>query len=458
MAHWRALIASLSAWRTCLALVLIGVAVAPLPARAQGGNRVFVTEVNGVIGVATTRQIAQAVRQTKAQGGSALVIRLDTPGGLVSSTRDIIKEIIASPVPVIVYVAPSGARAASAGTYITYASHLAAMAPGTNIGAATPIEIGGIPGLPDNQPKEGGKNAPPGAAQNKAINDAVALLRSLAQLRGRNAEWAEKAVRDAATLTATEAQKEGVVELVATSLDELLAQADGHKVAGADITLNTKDATLATIAPDWRTEALTAIADPNIAFLLLLIGFYGLLLEFWHPGAYLPGVVGAISLIVALTALTALPVNYGALGLLVLGIGLMIGEMFTPGIGALGIGGLLAFIVGALFLFEGGGSDTEIAVSRWLIGGTAITTAGLIFGIIGAAMKARGRKPTTGAEAMIGMRGQVVDWSGTRGSVRVHGEIWAARAPAPLTADGTVRVVGREGMTLIVEPRKGDVS
>lgn len=425
----------------------------PWPAGAE--PRVFATEVNGVIGVATTRQISQAILKAKQEGGTALVMRLDTPGGLVSSTREIIKDMIASSVPVIVYVAPSGARAASAGTYITYASHLAVMAPGTNIGAATPIEIGSIPGLPGSQPKDKeDKGAPKSAAQQKSINDAVAMLRSLAQLRGRNAEWAEKAVRDAATLTAVEAQKEGVVELVANDLNDLLAQADGRKVSvnGHETILNTKNAEIVAVPPDWRTKALSAISDPNVAFLLLMIGFYGLILEFWNPGTFVPGVVGAISLIVGLTALTALPVNYGALGLLVLGVLLMIGEAFTPGIGVLGIGGLAAFIVGALFLFEGGGTDIEFAVSRWLVFGSAITTAGMILAIVGTALSARRRAPATGAEEMIGTRGEVVDWADTAGSVRVHGEIWSARAQQPLRVNDAVRVVGREGLTLIVEP------
>jgi membrane-bound serine protease (ClpP class) len=352
-----------------------------------------------------------------------------------------------------VYVAPSGARAASAGTYITYASHLAAMAPGTNIGAATPVEIGGVPGLPGgSQPKE--KGEPKSAEQNKSINDAVAMMRSLAQLRGRNADWAEKAVREAATLTAAEAQKEGVVDLVADNLDDLLAQADGRKVmvAGVETTLRTKNAEIVAVAPDWRTKALSAIADPNIAFLLVLIGFYGLILEFWNPGSFAPGVIGAISLIVGLTALTALPVNYGALGLLVLGILLMIGEAFTPGIGALGIGGLAAFIVGGLFLFEGGDTDIEFAVSRWLIFGSAIATAGMILGIGGAAWSARKRAPVTGSEQLIGTRAEVVSWSDLGGSVRVVGEIWSARSNSPLQVNDIVRVVGREGLTLIVEP------
>jgi membrane-bound serine protease (ClpP class) len=425
------------------------------PASAQSPNRVFVTEVNGVIGVATTRQIAQAIQKARQENAAALVMQLDTPGGLVSSTRDIIKEMIASPVPVIVYVAPSGARAASAGTYITYASHLAAMAPGTNIGAATPIEIGGVPGLPGVQPKEkDGKGESKSTLENKATNDAVAMMRSLAQLRHRNAEWAEKAVRDAATLTATEAQKEGVVELVADNLNDLLAQADGRKVAaaGVETTLRTRDAEIIAVAPDWRTKALSAISDPNIAFLLMLIGFYGLILEFWNPGVFAPGVIGAISLIVGLTALTALPVNYGALGLLVLGIFLMIGEAFTPGVGALGIGGLAAFITGALFLFEGGDTDIEFAVSRWLVFGSALATAGMIFAIGGAAWAARKRKPATGSEQLIGTRGEVVSWSDRRGSVRVVGEIWSARSDRSLQVNDSVRVVGREGLTLIVEP------
>jgi len=444
-------------WPTCLAgLVLLCLAAAVArPASAQSPNRVFVTEVNGVIGVATTRQISQAIQKARQENASALVMRLDTPGGLVSSTRDIIKEMIASPVPVIVYVAPSGARAASAGTYITYASNLAAMAPGTNIGAATPIEIGGVPGLPGSQPKDKeSKGEPKSDAQNKAINDAVAMMRSFAQLRGRNADWGEKAVRDAATLTALEAQKEGVVELVADNLNDLLTQADGRNVtvAGVQTKFATRNAEIIAVAPDWRTKALSAISDPNIAFLLMLIGFYGLILEFWNPGSFAPGVIGAISLIVGLTALTALPVNYGALGLLVLGILLMIGEAFTPGIGALGIGGLAAFIVGGLFLFEGGDTDIEFAVSRWLIFGSAIATAGMIVAIGGAAWSARKRAPVTGSEQMIGMRGEVVGWSDGRGSVRVHGEIWSARANRPLQVNDTIRVVGREGLTLIVEP------
>ena len=454
-------LASLRAWLRCgaLLLALIGCAsTASWPVGAQPASRVFVTDVRGVIGVATARQIARAIEKARAEQAIALVVRLDTPGGLVSSTRDIIQDILASPVPVIIYVAPSGARAASAGTFVVYASHIAAMAPGTNIGAATPIEIT-IPGLPSPTERSKEKKDSNGAAaqtpaQRKAINDVMALLRSLAQLRGRNADWAEKAVREAATLTATEALKDNVIDIVATSLEDGLAQADGRKVTvnGVERTLATRHASIVTFEPDWRTRALSVISDPNIAFILLMIGFYGIIFEFWHPGTFVPGVVGAISLILAFTALSALPVHYGALTLLVLGIALMVGEIFTPGIGILGIGGLLAFVVGAIFLFEGSGSDIETAVSLPLIIGAAATTAGLIFGILGAAMQARTRPPATGAEQMIGSRGEVVAWQGSSGQVHVLGEIWAARGDQPLKPKDAVRVVGREGLTLIVEP------
>jgi membrane-bound serine protease (ClpP class) len=441
--------------RRCLAslLGLLVAMLAPVVASAQGP--VFVTDVQGAIGVATQRQIVQAIAAADAQQAPALVVRLDTPGGLVTATRSIIQAMIASPVPIIVYVTPSGARAASAGTFIVYASHVAAMAPGTNIGAATPVEIGGVPGLPQ-QPKEQKDKQQDGTTttQRKAINDVVAMLRGLAQLRGRNAEWAEKAVRDAATLTADEALKERVIEIVAPSVEGLLAQADGRKVSvnGQERVLATKDVSLATFTPDWRTQILAVISDPNIAFILLMIGVYGILLEFFNPGHFVSGTVGAISLILALVALTALPVHYGALGLLILGIALMIAEAVTPGFGALGIGGILAFVAGAAFLFEGPGADVRFAVSLPLIIGVAAVTVALIFGVIAAALKARKRPPTTGAEQMVGSVAEVVDWRGAQGSVRAHGEIWAARSKHPLNPGDRVRVVERDRLILIVEP------
>jgi membrane-bound serine protease (ClpP class) len=444
------------AWLPLAAVAALGWASAACAQPTEARPRVVLTDVNGVIGVATARQISRAIDKARTEKASALIVRLDTPGGLVSSMRDIIKDMIAAPVPIIVYVAPSGARAASAGTYITYASQVAAMAPGTSIGAATPVEIS-MPGMQQPKDKDGKDKKTEDqttASQRKSINDMVALIRGLAQLRARNAEWGEKAVREAATLTAPEALKENVIDVVAASVEEVLAQADGRKVSVNNLeqTLATRGATIVTYEPDWRTRLLSAIADPNVAFILLMIGFYGILFEFWHPGTFVPGVVGAISLILALTALSALPVHYGALGLLFLGIALMVGEALTPGFGILGVGGVIAFVVGAIFLFEGGDRDIEIAVSLPLIIGFAVTTAALIFGVLGAAMKARKRLPATGAEQMIGSRGEVVVWEGPSGQVRVLGEIWAARGPATLKPKDAVRVIARDGLILIVEP------
>jgi membrane-bound serine protease (ClpP class) len=445
-------------WRTS-AFRLVSAAVLGLslalavhaPACAQPVGPVFVIDVNGAIGIATQRQLSRALDQAKREQAQALVIRLDTPGGLVSATRDIIQEMVAAPVPVIVYVAPSGARAASAGTFITYASHVAAMAPGTNLGAATPVSMGGLPG--QQKDKDGEKNSK-SAVEQKAINDIVALLRSLAQLRGRNIEFAEKAVREAETMTAEEAVKANVVEILAADVKQLLAALDGRtvKVGDAERTLATRDAVTTVIEPDWRTRLLGVISDPNVAFILLMIGFYGIVLEFWNPGTLIPGTIGAISIILALMALTALPVHYGALGLLILGMALMIGEAFTPGVGILGAGGLVAFVVGAIFLFEGTGWDIEVSLSWPVIIGATLTTAVVTFGIVAAAAKAYKRPPVTGSEELIGSGAEVVEWAGSNGRVHIHGETWSARADRPLQAKEKVRVVGRDGLTLIVEP------
>lgn len=421
-------------------------------ASAQSPNQVFVTDIKGAIGVATERHIKRTLERAEREKATALVIVLDTPGGLVSATRNMVQDILASSVPVIVYVHPSGARAASAGTYLMYAAHIAAMAPGTNLGAATPVSIT-MPGMPGD-PKKDGKDSAPSAAERKSINDMVAMLKSLAQLRGRNADFAEKAVREAATMTAEEARREKVIEIVASGTPDLLAQADGRivKVKESDRTLATKDAAAIPVEPDWRTKLLGVISDPNIAFILFMIGVYGVLFEFWHPGTLFPGVIGGVSLIVALMALSALPVHYGALALLLLGIALMAGEAFNPGIGILGIGGLIAFIVGAIFLFEGEGWDVDVALSIPVIAGATLATAVLIFGIAGAAIKARKRPAATGAEQLIGAQAQVVDWKDASGRVLVHGEIWAARAAGPHKAQELVKIVGREGLVLIVEP------
>lgn len=440
-----------------LAGLLLAASTAAGPAQVR--QPVFLTDVSGAIGVATVRQINRAIEQAQAEHGVALIVRLDTPGGLVSATREVIKLMVASNVPIVVYVAPSGARAASAGTFLVYAANIAAMAPGTNLGAATPIEIGGgLPGLPqprNEKGKEEANKAVPekSAAERKALNDVMAMIRSLAQLRGRNVEFAEKAVSEAATMTASEAQKAGVVDVVAGNLDDLLRQIDGRKVVvgGAERILATKGAKIEPIALDLRTRLLSAISDPNIAFLLLMIGFYGLILEFWSPGFYAPGVIGAISLILALIALSALPVNYGALGLLVLSIGLMVGELVVPGTAALGIGGVIAFLIGSYFLFENIGGDVRFGVSLPLIGGLAVTTMVVIFGAVAAAIKVRKRPAVTGSEQLMGAQARIVDWQDNDGHVRLNGEVWSARGAASLKAGAVVRVIGRDGLTLMVE-------
>ena len=449
---WRAFLFRRLFWALLGALVIFGSTATAT--RAQSRGPVFVIDVKGAIGIATQRQLSRALEQAKREQAEALVLRLDTPGGLVSATRDVIQEMIAAPVPIIVYVAPSGARAASAGTFITYASHIAAMAPGTNLGAATPISMGGLPGMPGQQKDKDGEKSSKSTAEQKAINDIVAMLRSLAQLRGRNIEFAEKAVRDAETMTAEEAVKANVVEILATDMNALLAAIDGRtvKVGDAERRLATIGATTTVIEPDWRTRLLAVISDPNVAFILLLIGFYGVVLEFWNPGTLIPGTIGAICIILALTALSALPVHYGALGLLILGMVLMVAEAFTPGIGILVAGGLIAFVVGAIFLFEGSGWDIEVSLSWPVIVGTTLTTAAIIFGVVAAAAKAYKRPALTGSEEMIGSRGEVVEWTGTSGRVHIHGETWSARAERPFQTKEKVRVVGRDGLTLIVEP------
>jgi membrane-bound serine protease (ClpP class) len=443
-------------------LVLFGIVVlfvaTPLPVRsAERSGPILITEIKGAIGVAATRLITDALAKARQENARSLVIQLDTPGGLVTSTRDIIQQILASPVSVIVYVAPGGARAASAGTFLVYAAHISAMAPGTNVGAATPIEIGGLPGLPwPTAPKRDAKDktAPPAgtAAQRKALNDTIAMLRSLAQLRGRNVEWAEKAVRDAATLTAEDALKEGVIDVVAHDVDDLLTKIDGRKVMidAVEHTIATQGITRIVFEPDWRIQFLGVISDPNVAFILLLIGIYGILLEFWNPGGLVAGVIGAVCLLLGLMALATLPVQYGALGLVMLGIGLMMAEAFAPGFGILGIGGVIAFITGALFLFDPAGADIDISVSLPLIIAAAATTGALALFVLGAAVKARNRPAMTGSEQMIGSIGEVVEWNDLKGSIRVHGEMWKARAERPFAPGDAVRVVQREELTLLV--------
>jgi membrane-bound serine protease (ClpP class) len=392
-----------------------------------------------------------------------IVLRMDTPGGLADSMRVIIKEILASSVPVVGYVAPAGAHAASAGTYILYACHVAAMAPGTNLGAATPVQIGGGGFPPERGPeqpggeKKGGDQAdderpqPTAGMEEKIVNDAVAYIRSLAQLRGRNAEWAERAVREAASLSAQEALKLNVIDLIAANLDELLQKLDGRQIAldGGELTLRTSERTIVRFEPDWRTELLSIITDPNIAYILMLIGIYGIIFEFFSPGMVLPGVLGSISLVLALYAFQVLPVNYAGLALIGLGVAMMVGEMLMPSFGSLGIGGIVAFVVGSIMLI-----DIEApgyGISWQLIGGVALAAASMLLLMMAMVARSRQRPVTTGPEQMIGSQARVIEWHGGEGRVRVHGELWHARGPAALQPDQKVRIVRIDGLTLEVE-------
>ncbi len=395
---------SWSCWLGVLALLCL----LPLQASAQGAA--LLLDIKGAIGPASSDYVHRGLERARIEQAPLVILRLDTPGGLDAAMRDIIHDILAAPQPVVSYVAPGGARAASAGTYILYASHVAAMAPGTNLGAATPVQIGAMPGsgklAPDTPEKGKGSNAQQtadsgDAMHHKMVNDAVAYIRSLAQMRGRNADWAEQAVRTAASLPAEEALKKGVIDLIATDVPDLLTKLDGRTVTvlGVQRTLSTKGLTVQTVAPDWRNKLLAVITDPNIAYILMLVGIWGLFFEFANPGYVLPGVTGAICLVLALYAFQVLPVNYAGLGLILLGILFMIAEAFVPSFGALGVGGVIAFAIGSVILFDTGTGG--MAVSYSLIGSLSLLSALFFVFVVGMALKARRRPVVSGSEELL---------------------------------------------------------
>ncbi|WP_202909592.1 NfeD family protein [Alkalilacustris brevis] len=491
-----------------LALVLGGFGLAAQDS-APAQNPALVLTVDGAISPASADYIIRGIREGAERGAPLVILRMDTPGGLDTSMRDIIREILSSPVPVATYVTPSGARAASAGTYILYASHVAAMAPATNLGAATPIAIGGgggggeqdeesdPRGLPFSLGAEaqtdengeadtnGGANgtanaddteqpdsrddaatereedtgstagngvSPPlSASEAKAINDAVAYIRGLAELRDRNADWAERAVRQAESLSSREAAEMGVIDFVAENLDDLLRQADGMtvKVGEAETTLQTAGLDYEFLEPDWRTAILSVITNPNVALILMLVGIYGIIFEFLNPGVLVPGTVGAISLLLGLYSLALLPLNYAGVLLILLGLALIVAEAFAPSFGILGIGGTVALVVGAVMLV-----DTDVpgvAVSMPLI--AAVAVMGLILTLIIArlATGAFRARVVTGQEELVGAQGRVLEWSGTTGFVWLHGERWKSEGPEGLAPGETVRVAQVSGLVLRVE-------
>lgn len=416
--------------------------------------------VTGAIGPATTEYLVREMEKAAAEGMDFVVIRIDTPGGLVSSMRDINRAILASPVPILMYVAPSGAQAASAGTYMMYASHLTAMAPGTNLGAATPVQMGGSPGPSptDSEDKDGEDNEgqrrerSSDAMTNKAINDSVAYIRSLAAIHGRNADWAERAVRDAESLPAQSALEQNVVEILAQDINDLLEQAHGRvvKLAGNEVTLNTRGAELTAVEPDWRARFLSTITNPNLAYILLLLGIYGIIFELMNPGAIFPGTLGVTSLLIALLALNMLPINFAGVGLLLLGIGLMVAEAFVTSFGMLGIGGVIAFALGSVLLFDG--SIPGFEISRPLIVATALISLVLLAVVLAAVVRAHRRQVVSGNATLIGQTARVQSWSNGQGVVHIHGEQWQARGDGLFEPGDAVQVLQREGLTLYVGP------
>lgn len=442
-----------------LLLFIAALLFLPLPAAAT----VMVAEIHGAISPASAAYFLRALDEAQRAKADLLVLKLDTPGGLDSAMREMIQGILASPVPVAAWVAPSGARAASAGTYLLYASHVAAMAPGTNLGAATPVAIGigGDAGKPGADKPENGKGRAPsaGAMEKKAVHDAAAYIRSLAQLRGRNAEWAERAVREAESLSAEEALKLKVIDFVAADLPDLLRQAEGRKVRLAEgyATLSLSGAAVVPVERNWKERLLAAIADPNIALILMMLGVYGLLFEFYTPGFGVAGIVGAICLLLALYALAMLPINATGALLIMLGVALMATEAFVPSFGAFGIGGIVAFVAGALMLIDADVPGLQVSLA--FIVPLAAASAVVLGGAGAFALRSRRRPVVAGVEAMAGGRVVALEDFEREGWVQAFGERWKARSAAPLKSGMRARIVAVDGLTLVVEPEdKGEQS
>jgi len=411
-------------------------------------STVLQLEVEGGIGVATAEYVNSGIEQAAETGAELVIINIDTPGGLMKPMREIVQDILASRVPIAVYVTPAGARADSAGTYILLAAHVAAMTPTTHIGAATPLPLFG-----GNQPPESGEESTPTpAADAKVMNDAISYIRGLAERHGRNADWAEKAVTEAATLTAAEALEQNVIDLVATDARELLTLIDGREIgaAGETRTLDTANAEIVAFEPNWRIRLLNVISNPEIVLILGLIGLYGLMYEGWNPGAIVPGVVGAICLLLAAYALQVIPVNYAGMALIIVGVGLMVAEAYAPSFGVLGLGGIVAFVFGAIIMFDTG--VPGFGISYVFVIGIALTFAVLLIWLIGYLLKLRRRGGVSGKDSIVGGIATALEDFSDAGRVWLEGEAWHARSTTPVTKDQEVVVRNMDGLILVVEP------
>ena len=450
---------------TCLATAILLI----WPGMSATANTVVVLEIDGAIGVATSEYLSSGIEHAEEINAELVILNMDTPGGLVSSMRDMVQVILGSSVPVVTYVTPSGARADSAGTYILLASHVAAMAPTTHLGAATPVSLGGGDATPDeisdDPEKESGEDAtdedsepsepqPGSAMERKVLNDAIAYIRALAERYDRNADWAEDAVRNAATLTAREALEMNVIEIIAEDQADLLRQLDGFEVivSSETVALTTENIDIEAFEPNWRIKILSVISNPEIVLLLGMIGLYGLMYEGWNPGAIVPGVVGIICLLIAAYALQILPVNYAGLALIIVGMALMTAEAFAPSFGALGLGGIVAFVFGAIMMFDSGIPGFGISIAFVL--SIAVAAALLIIWMVSFILKLRRRGAVSGSDSIIGGIGTaIVNFNSEgEGKVWLEGEAWSARCDVAIEKDQSIVVTAMDGLTLEVMP------